>query len=214
MLAGNVTALLSPLVFVPLLCGLFGLQRYDWKSMRQIRRAGHQGHDHDHDHDGALPGFSGGLDAEAQRGQTCDEEEEEEERKLNKAFKIACVITVSILTIPLNRALVFLVLWPMPLYGSGYIFSKPFFTGWVAVGIIWIFGSFIAVGLYPVWESRRTLLRMASRILKGMGKGTATGTDEKALSAAVEAGPGRRGVLGSSSGEATPVKTGLVSNVG
>lgn len=55
----------------------------------------------------------------------------------------------------------------MPLYGSGYIFSKSFFTGWVAVGIIWIFASFIAVGLYPAWESRVTLMRILKLIFTG-----------------------------------------------
>lgn len=45
----------------------------------------------------------------------------------------------------------------MPMYGSGYVFSKPFFTGWVTVGIIWIFGSLGAVGLFPIWEGRKTL---------------------------------------------------------
>ena len=34
-----------------------------------------------------------------------------------------------------------LVLWPMPMYGTGYIFSLKFFTGWVVVGIMWIFFS-------------------------------------------------------------------------
>jgi len=47
----------------------------------------------------------------------------------------------------------------MPMYGSGYIFSKKFFTGWVTVGILWIFCSFGAVGLFPVWEGRKTLAR-------------------------------------------------------
>ncbi len=46
----------------------------------------------------------------------------------------------------------------MPMFGSGYIFSKPFFTGWVTVGIIWIFCSFFAVGLFPVFEGRKTLV--------------------------------------------------------
>lgn len=45
------------------------------------------------------------------------------------------------------------------MYGSGYIFSKPFFTGWVTIGIIWIFCSFGAVGLFPVYEGRKTLFR-------------------------------------------------------
>lgn len=53
----------------------------------------------------------------------------------------------------------------MPMYGSRYIFSKPFFTGWVTVGIIWIFCSFIAVVIFPAWESRETLTRVVSRML-------------------------------------------------
>jgi len=46
------------------------------------------------------------------------------------------------------------------MYGSGYIFSKPFFTGWVAVGIIWIFCSLLAVGVFPVFQGRKTLVNM------------------------------------------------------
>lgn len=50
------------------------------------------------------------------------------------------------------------------MYGTGYIFSKPFFTGWVVVGIIWIFCSLFAVGLFPVFEGRRTLVRTVKHI--------------------------------------------------
>lgn len=52
----------------------------------------------------------------------------------------------------------------MPMYGSGYIFSKPFFTGWVTVGIIWIFCSFLGVGLFPVFEGRKTLARTVKSV--------------------------------------------------
>lgn len=55
----------------------------------------------------------------------------------------------------------------MPLYGTRYIFSKEFFTGWVTVGIIWIFLSFIAVGIYPIWESRVTLVRVLQVVFLG-----------------------------------------------
>ncbi|RDA91162.1 hypothetical protein CP533_4821 [Ophiocordyceps camponoti-saundersi (nom. inval.)] len=82
-----------------------------------------------------------------------------ERRKLHRAFKVASVVTVSM-------ALSLLVLWPMPMYGSGYIFSRRFFTGWVSVGIIWIFGSLFAIGLYPVWESRATLGRIVRLMLR------------------------------------------------
>lgn len=50
------------------------------------------------------------------------------------------------------------------MYGSGYIFSKQFFTGWVVVGIIWIFCSLFAVGVFPVFEGRKTLAYTAKAI--------------------------------------------------
>lgn len=50
-----------------------------------------------------------------------------------------------------------LVLWPMPMYGSGYIFSKKFCTGWVVVGILWLFLSSFCVGLFPLWQGRMTI---------------------------------------------------------
>ncbi|KAH6604208.1 hypothetical protein Trco_007654 [Trichoderma cornu-damae] len=153
MLAGNVVALLAPVVLVPLLCLIFGLDKYDWQSMMEIRKAD--------DHDMIQ---ESGLDREAQRQLERNQERTEsaeERRMLNKAFKIACFVTIFI------RTLALLVLWPMPMYGTGYIFSKPFFTGWVTVGIIWIFCSFICVGLYPVWESRATLARVLKGIVTG-----------------------------------------------
>lgn len=40
------------------------------------------------------------------------------------------------------------------MFGSRYIFSEKFFTGWVVVGIIWIFNALACVGIFPVWEGR------------------------------------------------------------
>lgn len=75
---------------------------------------------------------------------------EAEQTKLLRASKIAKTMTV-ILTLSL------LILWPMPMYGSGYIFSEKFFTGWVVVGIMWLFFSIFCVGLYPLFEGRHSL---------------------------------------------------------
>ena len=117
MLAGNVMALLSPLIFTPLFTLIFGVDKYDWVSMAAIRK----GDDHD-------LAAAANMDLEAipgERNETADEMEVEQ-TKLLRASKIAKAMTV-ILTLAL------LVLWPMPMYGSGYIFSKKFFTGWVVV---------------------------------------------------------------------------------
>jgi Na+/proline symporter len=143
MLAGNVVALLSPIIFVPVFTYAFGPQNYDWLSMKAIRK----GDDHD-------LADAAHVDLERIPGEQrrAIEKEEEEQAKLTKASRIARWLT-------LFMAISFLVLWPMPMYGSSYIFSKKFFTGWVVVGILWMFCSCFAVGVYPLWEGRKTSVR-------------------------------------------------------
>ncbi|KAI1150353.1 Na+/solute symporter [Nemania diffusa] len=148
MLAGNVTALLAPALFVPIFTLIFGLDKYDWKSMMQIRKAD--------DHDVA---DEAGVDLEQTAGARVEmsDEHHEEQKKLLRASKISKWTTIGL-------TLAFLVLWPFPLYGTSYVFSKPFFTGWVTVGIIWIFVSFGTVGLFPIFQGRHTLKHTAQSI--------------------------------------------------
>ena len=103
MLAGNVVALLSPCIFVPVLTYAFGPQKYDWKSMMLIRL----GDDRDLAADAgtdleSIPGRLMGLS---------QEETAQEQAKLKRAGRIAGGMTV-FLTVAL------LVLWPMPMFGS------------------------------------------------------------------------------------------------
>lgn len=148
MLAGNVVALLSPVVFIPVFTFGFGADNYDWASMAAIKQA-----------DDIDPST---VDGAVERGSEGTAgfvlvAPEQDMEKLNKASRLAKWLTVFM-------AISFLVLWPMPMYGSAYVFSKPFFTGWVVVGIIWIFGSAMAVGLFPLWEGRQSM----ARVFKGM----------------------------------------------
>ncbi|KAI5294239.1 hypothetical protein KEM52_004408 [Ascosphaera acerosa] len=141
MLAGNVAALLSPLIFSPLLTFVFGRQRYDWESMRQIRKV-----------DDSDVIAEAHVDIEQVPGQSdaTGVDMEEEARMLAKTSKIARCLTVAV-------ALALIILWPMPMYGSSYVFSKPFFRGWVVVGIIWLFGTAFGVIIFPLYEGRQTM---------------------------------------------------------
>ncbi len=114
MLAGNVVALLSPVIFIPVLTYAFGPQNYDYLSMKLIRRA--------EDDDVAA---ANNVDLELVPGAATVTPEQalQEEARLKRASVIAKCLTGAM-------TLILLVLWPMPLYGSRYIFSKPFFTGW------------------------------------------------------------------------------------
>lgn len=143
MLAGNVAALLSPIIVIPVLTYTFGRQKYDWVSMGEIKI----GDDSDI---AAKAHIDLELTPGADRRHSDAATDAEEKRKLKKSAVIARTTTVTM-------TFILLVLWPMPLYGTGYIFSKKFFTGWVTVGIIWLFCSIACVGIYPVWQGRKTI---------------------------------------------------------
>ncbi|SCU97476.1 LAMI_0F10220g1_1 [Lachancea mirantina] len=165
MLTGNVVALLSPMVFIPILTYVFKPQNFDWDRLKSITRAGeteeilaNEGSVREVESDA-----ESNTDKEKLKGvksvtSLADDIPEkkleamrlEEEEKLRKASKIASCLSIFF-------AISLLVLWPMPMYGSNYIFSKRFFTGWVVVLIIWIFLTAFAVCLYPLWEGRQGL---------------------------------------------------------
>ncbi|KAJ8096709.1 hypothetical protein POJ06DRAFT_283903 [Lipomyces tetrasporus] len=152
MLAGNVVALLSPVVFVPILTYLGGPQNYDWESMKTIKQVRD-------DYSASPTPAAADLDDDSKHAgsDTPPAQPTDSTEALMRASKIARGLTV-FMTIAL------LVLWPMPMYGTGYVFSKKFFTGWVVVGIIWILLSLIVVGLYPIWEGRGALLHTAKGV--------------------------------------------------
>lgn len=47
-----------------------------------------------------------------------------------------------------------------------------FFTGWVSVGILWLFCSSFCVGLFPLWEGRHSMANTFKGIVRDLtGKG-------------------------------------------
>ncbi|KAL5120136.1 hypothetical protein ACEQ8H_001961 [Pleosporales sp. CAS-2024a] len=89
--------------------------------------------------------------------------EEDDPKKLRSAFKMAC-ISAFVLTFILD----FLV--PMPMFFSGYIFSKGFFTGWVVVSFIWVFASAAISCFLPIWETRDGLARLVKKMTADFGR--------------------------------------------
>jgi len=156
MLAGNVVALLSPLIFIPALTYAFGPQNYNYASMALIRLS-----------DDSSIAASQDTDLELIPGQTHSANNAKEQAQLARSSTIAKTLT-AVMT------LVLLILWPMPLYGTGYVFSKRFFTGWVSVGIFWLGCSAVCVGVYPLWEGRHSCANTARGIWRDLtGKGGA-----------------------------------------
>ena len=97
MLAGNVVALLSPMIFIPILTYGFGPQNYDWKSMAMIRLADDSDVVKNTDVEG-IP-VAVGL---------TPEQNEKEQATLKRASLVAKAVTAAM-------TLILLVLWPIPL---------------------------------------------------------------------------------------------------
>ena len=63
------------------------------------------------------------------------------------------------------------VLWPLPMYAARYIFSRRFFEAWLAVAIVWIWGTLFIAGFFPLVGGRRQFvaiykaLRYVSRMV-------------------------------------------------
>ncbi|KHC83242.1 solute:sodium symporter (SSS) family transporter [Candida albicans SC5314] len=158
MLTGNCVALLTPFIIVPILTFIFKPQNFDWKLLDQrITRVDEE--------EELAEALGGTVSSDPERlhpiksqisviaSQLVEGEREQYQKEkeiLNKSFKICCIVCCTL-------AICLVVLFPMPLYGTKYIFSKKFFTGWVVVFIIWLFYSAFQVIIFPIWESRTDL---------------------------------------------------------
>lgn len=167
MLAGNVAALLSPVVISPILTYALGSQNYDYKTMQSIRQVDDttiSSTPPNPDPDPELtivpdqpektsPSLTTQQTPPQPQPDQKSDQEREEERKLNRAALYSRTLTVAMV-------LCFLILWPIPMYASSYVFSRQFFTGWVVVGILWLFVTTFGVVVFPLVEGRESIIRV------------------------------------------------------
>lgn len=166
MLVGNVVALLSPAIYSPVLTLIFGQQNFDWDVLKQIKKV-----DELEELEDVLPttykeAAENNSDEDSEKlkqvrsqvsevlddliDDKCIAQHKAEEEHLRKASKIAGYLSLFL-------SIALLVVWPMPMYGSRYVFSKEFFTGWVVVAIIWMFFTAFTVIVYPLYEGRHVI---------------------------------------------------------
>ncbi|KAL5365249.1 Sodium:solute symporter family-domain-containing protein [Aspergillus floccosus] len=72
------------------------------------------------------------------------------------------------------------VLWPLPMYGSNYVFGKRFFIAWVVVSIIWLWGTMLIAIFYPLADGGIHQIKQVLHALREEGRGT---TKETGVSA-------------------------------
>lgn len=109
---GNVVSLLSGVFFSVLLTFLFGKDDFDWS---QLQTKIHVGKDDD----------VKGITQEQLRQQEAAENLSPKALAGLKRAKSLAILATVILFFSM------MILWPMPMVGTRYVFSKPFFRGWV-----------------------------------------------------------------------------------
>ncbi|PVH75681.1 hypothetical protein DL98DRAFT_498023 [Cadophora sp. DSE1049] len=59
------------------------------------------------------------------------------------------------------------VLWPLPMYAAKYTFSKNFYSVWLVISIIWLWGTLFVAGFYPIIDGRKQILSIIRALWKG-----------------------------------------------
>ncbi|KAL3420531.1 sodium symporter family protein [Phlyctema vagabunda] len=152
LVAGNMCSLCAPLVLTPLFT-FVRPENYDFDKFKEVKPAD--------DYSDGDPAFL--RENAAQRELAMEAARTHEEKSqviLLRARKYAIIASI-VLT------LVFLILWPIPMYASSYVFSKGFFKGWIVVVFLWAFFATTIITLLPIWESRASLASFARYIFSG-----------------------------------------------
>ncbi|EXJ80454.1 hypothetical protein A1O1_08599 [Capronia coronata CBS 617.96] len=153
---GNVVAVVAPTVLVPLITYIKP-EHFDFNRFREIKTADDANH--------GVARASSVISAEQEATLVASHYDD---NRLRRARNWAATASVAL-------TLCFLVLWPLPMYGSGYacvdlcffesVFSKGFFTGWVVVCFLFAIYASGTITLLPLIEGRKSIVRFVFEVV-------------------------------------------------
>ncbi|OJJ02653.1 hypothetical protein ASPVEDRAFT_53289 [Aspergillus versicolor CBS 583.65] len=148
---GTVASALSPLLYTVVIT-LFRPENFDWSKLQEesLNATMALADETRTTHDAAISAGVEGEDAGI---------EKEKSYQRSKAYALFWAIATF---------LGIWVLWPLPMYAANYVFSKTFFTAWVAVSLIWLWITFVVISVYPVWDGRHQITEVMVGLLRGM----------------------------------------------
>ncbi|KAJ6020190.1 hypothetical protein N7522_000265 [Penicillium canescens] len=163
-LAGNMAAVLTGLILSVIISYIKPDNTFEWDVTRAIN-APETGQSvlvvqTDGKNDGQNPDLATSQAGEKEVLQ--DAAVIEDPKKLKNAFVVA-VVTSLVLSFIMD----FLI--PIPMFLSHYIFSRSFFTAWVIISFIWVFGAMTLCGILPILETRRFFKHVFLQML-GLGQ--------------------------------------------
>lgn len=145
LVAGNMMSLTGPILLTPLITYIRP-ENFDWEIFKQIKPP-----QDEQDIQSAEVEFSGDADSA---------EHEQHEKVLLHSRNMAIGVSIFL-------TLAYLILWPIPMYGTSYVFSKGFFKGWIVVVFLWAFFAMTTITLLPIWEGRDVIKRLFTFVFSG-----------------------------------------------
>ncbi|KZO97506.1 hypothetical protein CALVIDRAFT_549294 [Calocera viscosa TUFC12733] len=136
--AGNISAIGIPLLLVPIITWLKP-DNFEFATFRDIKKVDDTSFDEMH----GLSHVQAEKTHEVNGGAL-------DNRQLLRARNIAGAVS-------LLFVLFYLVLFPLPLYGTNYVFSRSFFTGWIVVAFLWAWFASIVIICFPLLEGRKAI---------------------------------------------------------
>ncbi|EGV60941.1 hypothetical protein CANTEDRAFT_128749 [Yamadazyma tenuis ATCC 10573] len=160
--AGNMIALTAPIILTPLITFL-GPEDFDFEKLKGLQTV----NVNQSDDSTVSTEAEKGVDQEEVDSKATGEEVEESVSGPDQDHHKREVLRL--LAIALFFVLSICILWPIPMYGTSYIFSKDFFTGWIVVTFIFAFLASGTIIVYPIFESRLEILLFFKAIGRGVG---------------------------------------------
>lgn len=175
---GTVSSAFSPILYSAVI-SLFKPQNYNWANFRAERLALEKVESDlttVHDDDGRVPPpeetptiAPGQAQAQAQDDGRVEPNPEDgtdaggqsEAKDLKRWTRIAAFWSAA-------TFLGHWVIWPLPMYGSKYVFDKKFYSAWVVVGIIWLWATMLVATFYPIFDGG---IQQIGQVWKGWKQG-------------------------------------------
>lgn len=148
LVVGNGVSLICGALYSIICTFAFGADKFDWERLKTDIQVVD---------DSDIQGLTAEQLAQEKAGEVLTPEQDKALRTGKvKAIIIACVLCS-----------IFVIIWPMPMYGTSYVFSKGFFRFWVALTFLWAFGATLVITIMPLIEGRKTIaIFFSTMILK------------------------------------------------
>ena len=139
---GNTVSLISGVIYSVICTYVFGPSNFDWERFKTEIKISD---------DSDVKGLTNEQLAQQFKMERLSPEDEISLRKGTRQG----ILTAGILFA------IFVILWPLPMYGTRYVFSRNFFRGWVVVTFLFGWIASLVIILWPAWQGRKTLMLFA-----------------------------------------------------